>query len=81
MSNVEHKTVSKYPSGVCTFQVGASCILCTSCDLWIHNKFQVKLIALLTTKTLRTINVPEKLYLLILHLSKGVRLSEVKCDW
>ena len=42
VSSAEHTKISarnpKYPCGVCTFGVGANSMLCTSCDLWVHNK-------------------------------------------
>ena len=42
VSKAKHTKISarnpKYPCGVCTFGVGANSILCTSCDLWVHNK-------------------------------------------
>ena len=42
VSGGEHNKISvsnpKYPCGVCTFGVGANSILCTSCDLWLHDK-------------------------------------------
>ena len=88
ISNAEHETISvtntKYPCGACTFHVGATSILRTLCDLWIRNKFQVKLIALLTTKTLHAINVPEfKLYIVPAGIAShnAVRLSELKFHW
>ena len=28
----------KYPCGACTFGIGGNSILCTLCDLWVHNK-------------------------------------------
>ena len=41
-SQVQNKKISvcniKYPCGVCTFGVGATSILCTSCNLWVHSK-------------------------------------------
>ena len=42
VSSAKHTKISarnpKYPCGVCTFGVGGNSILCTSCDLWVHNK-------------------------------------------
>ena len=42
VSNTEHNKIlvsnPRYPCGVCTFSVGANSLLCTSCDLWVHNK-------------------------------------------
>ena len=42
VSSAEHTKISarnlKYPCGVCTFDVDANYILCTSCDLWIQSK-------------------------------------------
>ena len=39
--SAKHNKISarnpKYPYGVYTFGVGANSILCTSCDLWVHN--------------------------------------------
>ena len=42
VSSAEHnkfqEEIQKYPCGVCTIGVGANSILCTSCDLLVHNK-------------------------------------------
>ena len=42
VSSAEHNNIlvrnPKYPCGVRTFGVGANSILCTLCDLWVHNK-------------------------------------------
>ena len=42
VSSAEHTKISarnpKYPCVVCTVGIGANSILCTSCDLWVHNK-------------------------------------------